>query len=53
VNGLLVLLSLFTMATAGGIPIYTLLVLVLAIAALTSLLVRTTGAFVPRLGARS
>jgi glucan phosphoethanolaminetransferase (alkaline phosphatase superfamily) len=53
VNGLLVLLSLFTMATAGGIPIYTLLVLILALAALTSLFARTTGAFVPRLGVRS
>jgi len=53
VSAVLIMLSLFTILSAGGIPIYTLLVLVLALATITSLLSRTTGAYIPRLRSRA
>jgi uncharacterized membrane protein len=53
VTALLILLSLFAMATAGTVPIYLLLMLVLSLAAITGLLARTTGAYVPSLRDRS
>ena len=52
-TGLLILINLFTFVTAGGVTIFTLLVLALAIASVTGLLSRTTGEYVPRLRARS
>ncbi|MCW2685054.1 MAG: rane protein of unknown function [Blastococcus sp.] len=47
------LLTLFSIVVTGGASAYSLLQLVLAIAAVTSLLARTTGAWVPRLRARA
>jgi hypothetical protein len=44
--------SLFGMIVAGGINAYSLLVLVLSAAAVTSLLARTTGTWVPSLRSR-
>lgn len=46
---LLTLLTLFSVAAAGGVTIATLLLVVLSIAAITSLLSRTTGEWVPSL----
>jgi hypothetical protein len=51
--GLLAFLTLAQVLTAGGITIASLLLLVLSIAAVTSLLARTTGAYVPRLRGRA
>jgi hypothetical protein len=51
--GVLTLLTLFQILTAGGITIPSLLLLVLSVAAITSLTARTTGAFVPRLRTRA
>jgi uncharacterized BrkB/YihY/UPF0761 family membrane protein len=48
----LAFLTLFQILAAGGVTIPSLLLLVLSIAAITSLAARTTGAFVPRLRAR-
>jgi hypothetical protein len=48
-SGVLGLLTLFWMVTAGGVTIGWLLLLVLSIGAVTSLLARTTGAWTPRL----
>lgn len=50
-SGLLTLLTLLQMAAAGGITIASLLLLVLSIAAVTSLLARTTREWVPPLRA--
>jgi uncharacterized BrkB/YihY/UPF0761 family membrane protein len=47
------LLTLFSIVVTGGASAYSLLQLVLAIAAVTSLLARTTGAWVPRLRTRA
>jgi hypothetical protein len=46
---LLALLTLFGIVAAGGVTVASLLLLVLSIAAVTSLLARTTGSWVPRL----
>jgi hypothetical protein len=48
----LALLTLFSMVAAGGITISSLLLFVLSAAAITSLLARTTGTWVPPLRAR-
>lgn len=48
-SALLALLSLMSALTIGGLTISLLLVLVLSVAAVTSLLARTTGAWVPKL----
>jgi drug/metabolite transporter (DMT)-like permease len=48
-SALLALLSLMSAVSFGGVTISLLLVLVLSVAAVTSLLARTTGAWVPRL----
>ena len=45
----LALLTLFSMIAAGGITVSSLLLFVLSAAAVTSLLARTTGTWVPRL----
>ena len=45
----MVLLTLFSTVVAGGVTIYGLLALVLSVAGVTSLLARTTGAWVPSL----
>ena len=45
----LALLTIVSVLAAGGVTIYSLLLLVLAVAAVTSLLARTTGAWVPSL----
>lgn len=50
-SGLLALLSLMSALTLGGVTISLLLLLVLSIAAVVSLLARTTGAWVPKLRA--
>jgi len=50
---LLALLTLFSAVTAAGVTVASLLQLVLAIAAVTSLLARTTTAYVPSLRARA
>jgi hypothetical protein len=50
---LLGLINLLLTLTAGAITAYTLLVLVLSVAAVTSLVSRTTGAWVPRLRTRA
>jgi hypothetical protein len=47
------LLTLFWIVTAGGVSAGWLLLLVLSIAAVTSLLARTTGTWVPRLRGRA
>jgi hypothetical protein len=47
--GLLTFLTLFQILAAGGITIASLFLLVLSVATVTSLVARTTGAFVPRL----
>ncbi|MCW2741363.1 MAG: rane protein of unknown function [Blastococcus sp.] len=52
-TGVLTLLTLFQVLAAGGITIASLLLLVLSMAAVTSLVARTTGAFVPKLRARA
>jgi glucan phosphoethanolaminetransferase (alkaline phosphatase superfamily) len=52
-SGLLLLLSLMSALTFGGVTISLLLLLVLSVAAVTSLVVRTTGAWVPKLRARA
>ncbi|SOD94498.1 hypothetical protein [Blastococcus haudaquaticus] len=49
--GLLVLLSLMSALSLGGVTISLLLLLVLSVASVTSLLARTTGAWVPKLRA--
>jgi uncharacterized membrane protein len=46
------LLTFFSMVASGGVSIGSLLLLVLSIAAVTSLLARTTGTWVPRLRSR-
>jgi hypothetical protein len=51
-SGLLALLTLFQVVAAGGITIASLLLLVLSVAAATSLVARTTGAWVPPLRSR-
>jgi drug/metabolite transporter (DMT)-like permease len=48
-SALLALLSLMSAVSFGGVTISLLLVLVLSVGAVTSLLARTTGAWVPRL----
>ncbi|WP_164704442.1 hypothetical protein [Blastococcus litoris] len=48
-SGLLVLLSLMSALTLGGVTISLLLLLVLSASAVASLLARTTGAWVPKL----
>ena len=50
-SGLLALLSLLSALTLGGVTISLLLLLVLSVSAVTSLLARTTGAWVPKLRA--
>ena len=50
---LLGLINLLLTLTAGSISAYTLLVLVLSAAAVTSLVARTTGTWVPRLRTRA
>jgi hypothetical protein len=50
--GLLTFLTLFQILAAGGITIASLFLLVLSVATVTSLVARTTGAFVPRLRTR-
>lgn len=50
---LLALLSLMSALTVGGVTVSTLLVLVLSVAAVTSLLARTTAAWMPRLRTRA
>jgi hypothetical protein len=50
-SALLVLLTLFQMVAAGGITIASLLLLVLSVAAVTSLVARTTREWVPPLRA--
>jgi hypothetical protein len=52
-SGLLVLLSLMSALSIGGVTISLLLLLVLSVAAVTSLLARTTGAWVPKLRSRA
>jgi hypothetical protein len=49
-SALLALLSLMSALTVGGVTISLLLVLVLSVAAVSSLLARTTRAWVPKLG---
>jgi len=49
----LALLTLFSSVTAGGVTIASLLLLVLSVAAITSLLARTTTEFVPSLRTRA
>jgi hypothetical protein len=49
----LALLTLFSSVTAGGVTIASLLLLVLSIAAITSLLARTTTDYVPNLRSRA
>lgn len=49
----LAFLTLFQIVAAAGVTIASLLLLVLSVAAVTSLVARTTAAFVPRLRARS
>lgn len=51
--GLLAFLTLFQVVAAGGITVASLLLLVLSIAAVTSLLARSTSAYVPRLRSRA
>ena len=53
VSAILLLMAVLTIAATGGIPIYTLLVVVLALAAFISLTSKTTGAYVPRLRSRA
>ncbi|WP_142023858.1 hypothetical protein [Blastococcus colisei] len=48
-SGLLALLTLFQVVVTAGITVASLLVLVLSVAAVTSLLARTTGAWMPTL----
>jgi len=48
-SGLLALLALMSVLSLGGVTISLLLLLVLSVAAVTSLLARTTGAWVPKL----
>jgi len=48
-SGLLALLALTSVLSLGGVTISLLLLLVLSVAAVTSLLARTTGAWVPKL----
>jgi hypothetical protein len=48
-SGLLALLALMSALSLGGVTISLLLLLVLSVAAVTSLLARTTGAWVPKL----
>jgi hypothetical protein len=50
---LLALLTLFSMIAAGGVTVSSLLLFVLSAAAVTSLLARTTGLWVPRLRSRA
>jgi hypothetical protein len=52
-SGLLALLSLMSALTFGGVTISLLLLLVLSVSAVTSLLARTTGAWVPKLRTRA
>jgi hypothetical protein len=52
-SGLLALLTLVQVLAAGGITIASLLLLVLSVAAVTSLVARTTGAWVPPLRRRT
>jgi len=52
-SGLLALLALMSALTLGGVTISLLLLLVLSVSAVTSLLARTTGAWVPKLRARA
>jgi hypothetical protein len=52
-SGILTFLALFQIIGAGGISISSLLLLVLSVAAVTSLVARTTGAYVPRLRNRA
>lgn len=49
----LALLTLFSAVTAGGVTIASLLLLVLSVAAITSLLARTTTEYVPSLRSRT
>jgi hypothetical protein len=49
----LALLTLFSVVAAGGITVSSLLLFVLSVAAVTSLLARTTGAWVPPLRSRA
>ena len=49
----LALLTLFSVVAAGGITVSSLLLFVLSVAAVTSLLARTTGTWVPRLRTRA
>jgi hypothetical protein len=49
----LALLTLFSILAAGGITVSSLLLFVLSAAAVTSLLARTTGTWVPRLRSRA
>ncbi|TFV67273.1 UNVERIFIED_ORG: hypothetical protein E4P37_03730 [Bacillus sp. AZ43] len=49
----LALLTIFSTLLAGGVTVFSLLIAVLSIAAVTSLMARTTRDYVPRLGARS
>jgi hypothetical protein len=51
--GVLAILTLLTTLAAGGVTIGSLLVLVLSVAAVSSLLARTTGAWVPSLRSRA
>jgi hypothetical protein len=51
-SGLLALLTLFQVLAARGITVASLLLLVLSIAAVTSLVAKTTGAWVPPLRSR-
>jgi hypothetical protein len=51
-SGLLALLTLFQVLAARGITVASLLLLVLSIAAVTSLVAKTTGAWVPSLRSR-
>jgi len=48
-SGLLALFSLLSAVSIGGVTVSLLLVLVLSVTAVTSLVARTTGAWVPRL----
>jgi hypothetical protein len=48
-TGLLALLTLFSAIAAGGVTVASLLLLVLSVGAITSLVARTTTAWVPRL----
>jgi hypothetical protein len=51
-SGLLALLMLFSIVAVGGIPILPLLLLILAAVAVRSLMLRSTGTWVPSLRAR-